>query len=137
MIMAMGLVDLTLALNHKMMLINAARAGMQYGIVHKPVDGNHSEILAAVTLALPSDSNATVTSAMYCTCLDSGSGNACVNTDTNTETTCSDGSNRASYLKITITTSYDTLLQYPGVLSDGKINFSEELDIRLNGGVTP
>ncbi|GHF11250.1 hypothetical protein GCM10017044_01230 [Kordiimonas sediminis] len=135
-LMCMGTVDLALAINQKMMLSNAVRAGMQYGIVHKPIDGDYSEILAAVRNALPDSARNTVvlTSSMHCSCLDTNNAIACVNSSTNSDTICDDGSLRASFLKIELRATYNTLLNYPGVVDGGQINFQEEINVRLNGG---
>ncbi len=129
--MAVGVLDFGLAYTHNLQLANAARAGMQYAMVRKPIDGDYSAIISAVNTAAPTvdDGNArNITASMFCSCPDGTSIN-CTGTG-GEDLTCPDGSLRGSYLQITIAEDYDMFMSYPGI--DDTLALSESVTVRLN-----
>ncbi|WP_206594837.1 TadE/TadG family type IV pilus assembly protein [Kordiimonas lacus] len=130
-LISIGVVDFGLAYARNMQLANAARAGMQYALVRKPVQGDYSGIIAAVEAAAPAaedGSGRTVTATLYCECPD-GTASDCTTTS-DTDITCSDGTLRKAYLDVTISETYDLLLRYPA-FSDS-VNLSQTATARLN-----
>lgn len=126
-----GVLDFGLAFAHKMQLANAVRAGMQYAVVRKPVDGDYSAIINAVTQTVPTateHANRTISVTLTCECPD-GSTIDCVGED-GEDLTCDDSSLRAAYLDITVNETYDMLLNYPGL--PATLSFSETAKVRLN-----
>lgn len=129
--MAIGVLDFGLAYARNLQLANAARAGMQYALVRKPVDGDFSAIISAVNTAAPTEqegSGRQVSAILFCACPD-GSTINCTGTG-GEDLTCDDGSLRGAYLEIKIAETYNLMFPYPG-LSDG-LNLSERTVVRLN-----
>lgn len=130
--LGIGVVDFGLALERKMDMANAIRAGMQYALVRKPVQGDLTLIEAAVTTALvtgTSSSSTTVTSAMTCSCPNDGAVMSCLGT-ADTDLHCSDGSQRAAYVNLTLTEDYGMMWAYPVIGSS--MSLKETAQIRLN-----
>ena len=129
--MSLGILDFGLAYARNLELANAARAGMQYALVRKPVDGDYSAIIAAVTTAGPDANeaaNRVVTTTLYCECPD-GTSSDCTGED-DEDLTCDDGNLRAAYLNITIAEDYSMYFDYPGLPQ--VLSLSESVTVRLN-----
>jgi len=129
--LSLGVLDFGLAYARNLELANAARAGMQYALVRKPVAGDYTAIMAAVGVAGPAlhgDENRQITTDLYCECPD-GSSSDCVSED-GEDLTCDDGNLRAAYLDIVITEDYSLFFDYPGL--DRTITLSESTTVRLN-----
>ncbi|MCJ9428595.1 TadE/TadG family type IV pilus assembly protein [Kordiimonas marina] len=129
--MALGVLDYGLAYSRNLELANAVRAGMQYALVRKPVDGDYSAIISAVNTAAPvvtAGSDRQVTANMFCACPD-GSSIDCTGTN-GQDLTCTDGSLRGAYLEIKLKETYAMLFAYPGL--DKSLNLSERVVVRLN-----
>lgn len=129
--MSLGVLDFGLAYSRNLGLANAARAGMQYALVRKPVDGDFTAIIAAVNTAAPAAEDGiarTVTTSLYCECPD-GSAIDCTS-EGGADLTCDDGNLRAAYLDIGITENYSLFFDYPGL--DRVLSLSESVTVRLN-----
>lgn len=117
--MMVGLSDLGLAINEKMRLTSAVRAGTQSGY------GNAADtaaIIQAVKDASGVSADAlTVTAVTSCTCAD-GSAAAC-------DGTCSGGPVRA-YLTVTATEAYSLLIHYPGFNGPTTLSASSVLRVQ-------
>lgn len=115
-----GVADFGLAVNEKMRLVSAARAGAQAGFSNS---GNQAAMQAAVLAASGLNaSSVTVNSATICGCAD-GSTLVCT-------ATCADGSNLRTYVTVTVTELYSLLLSYPGFPSQQ--SFSATSTLRIN-----
>jgi len=129
--MSLGVLDFGLAYSHNLGLANAARAGMQYAMVRKPVAGDYTGIIDAVNAAAPdegADAHRAVTTTLFCECPD-GSSIDCTSEE-GEDLTCDDGSLRAAYLDIVITEQYSLFFDYPGL--DQVLSLSESTTVRLN-----
>jgi len=129
--LSLGVLDFGLAYSRNLELANAARAGMQYALVRKPVDGDFSAIIAAVGVAGPTlhgDENRQITTSLYCECPD-GSSSACTGAD-GENLACDDGNLRAAYLDIVIAEDYSLFFDYPGL--PRTLTLSESTTVRLN-----
>lgn len=127
----LGVLDFGLAFTRNMQLANAARAGMQYALVRRPVDEDYSAIVNAVNTAAPSltaDSGRQVNTTLYCECPD-GTASDCVG-EGGEDLTCDDGNMRAAYLDISITETHTLLFSYPGI--DDTLTLSQTATLRLN-----
>jgi Flp pilus assembly protein TadG len=99
-----GMADFGLAVNEKMRLYTAARAGAQAGLGDATATAT---ITQAVTSAANLDAGAvTVTVAQSCGCAD-GTTAVC-------GTVCADASTQRGYVTVTVNESYAMLLNYPG-----------------------
>ncbi len=130
-LITVGVVDFGLAYARNMQLANAARAGLQYALVRKPVDDDFSAIIAAVEASAPeadADAQREVTATLYCECPD-GTSSDCTTTG-GVDITCDDGTLRKAYLDITITEIYDMLLTYPAIADS--LTLSQTVTARLN-----
>lgn len=126
-----GVVDFGLALERKMDMANAVRAGMQYALVRKPVQGDMSAIEAAVTSALvngTSSSGTALRSAMTCSCPDGTVMNCLGTGDEDLE--CADGSHRAAYVELVLTEDYGLMWTYPVI--GQTMTITETASVRLN-----
>jgi len=108
---------------HKMEMANAVRAGLQYAVVRKPIQGDTSQISTTVLNAAPADKLGTrsLTVAVFCQCPDSSSV-ACGGT-------CSSGDPR-TFVSIQMQEDYDTLVKMPGI--DQRLSFQTSGSVRLN-----
>lgn len=130
-VMAVGILDFGLVYSRNVQLANAARAGMQYALVRKPVDDDFSAIVNAVIAAAPAENDnkdRAIGTVMFCECPD-GTSIDCTG-EGGQDLTCEDGSLRAAYLEITISESYNMFFGVPGVANDLKL--SESVTVRLN-----
>lgn len=98
-----GLVEFGLAVNEKMRLVSASRAGAQYGYASST---DTAAVTQAVTDAAGIVNPVTVAVATSCGCAD-GSAVAC-------DAACGDGSQRRSYVTVTVTESWPMIFQFPG-----------------------
>ena len=129
--MSLGVLDFGLAYSRNLGLANAARAGMQYALVRKPVAGDFTAIVAAVNTAAPVAEDGLarrITTNLYCECPD-GSAIDCTSED-GADLTCDDGNLRAAYLDIAISENYSLFFDYPGL--DRVLSLSESVTVRLN-----
>ncbi len=129
--LGIGAIDFGLALERKMDMANAVRAGMQYALVRKPVQGDMTAIEAAVTSALVngiSSSGTELSSEIYCGCPD-GATMDCLGTG-DEDLHCSDGSQRAAYIILTLTEDYGLMWTYPGF--GNSLSITETVSVRLN-----
>ena len=129
--LGIGGVDFGLALERKMDMANAVRAGMQYALVRKPVAGDMTPIESAVIAALVngiSSSGTTLTSSMMCKCTD-GTIMNCLGTG-DEDLHCADGSQRAAYVQLTLVEDYGLMWTYPGF--GNSLTITETASVRLN-----
>ncbi|NVJ71156.1 MAG: pilus assembly protein [Alphaproteobacteria bacterium] len=128
---SVGVVDFGLAYVRNMELANAARAGLQYALVRKPVDGDYSAIVASVEASAPeagAGANRNISTVLYCECPD-GTPSDCT-TEDGIDITCDDGTLRKAYLDITISETYDLLLSY--YVFPDSLPLSQTVTARLN-----
>lgn len=131
-VLGLGLLDVGLIFNRQMGLNNAARAGMQYAIVRRPINGDFSQIEAATLAAVPPSvggSQPSVNTGMVCLCAD-GASNPCVSTEAGDNGFCPDGSLRSAFVEITITEDYPLLFNIPGM--GESVELSKTVVARLN-----
>ncbi|MDO8608569.1 MAG: TadE/TadG family type IV pilus assembly protein [Phaeospirillum sp.] len=119
-LMLVGLTDFGLAVNEKMRLVNAVRAGVQAGY------GNSTDV-AAITQAVKDASGLdaaaiAVSVATSCGCAD-GSSVVCGGI-------CADASSLRTYVTVTVTESYALLISYPGFASP--MTLSATATLRVN-----
>lgn len=129
--LALSILDYGMVYARNLQLANAARAGMQYALVRKPVDGDYSAIVNAVQAAAPAvnaNGDRMVSTVMYCRCPD-GTAIDCTG-EFGQDLTCPDGSLRASYLEIGISETHSLMFPYPGLSQD--LSLSESVTVRLN-----
>ncbi|MDH3236605.1 MAG: pilus assembly protein [Alphaproteobacteria bacterium] len=119
----LGAFNYGVAALHKMEMANAVRAGLQYAVVRKPIQGDTSQINNTVQTAAPKDNTGTrsIAVTMFCQCSD-GSSATCSGT-------CSSGDPQ-TYIAIVMQEGYDTLINLP--FSDQRMNFKVEGRVRLN-----
>ena len=130
-LISLGVLDFGLAYSRNLELANAARAGMQYALVRKPVDNDFTAIVDAVNVAGPTlhgGENRAVTTTLYCECPD-GTASACTGAG-GEDLTCPDGNLRSAYLQIGIAEDYAMFFGYPGL--SPVISLSESVTVRLN-----
>lgn len=122
MALMLGLMDFGSAGIHKMQMANSVRAGLQYAMVRRPVEGDLSAIEAAVDNAAPAASGPrTRTVALYCQCPDG--------TATTCSATCATG-DRSSYVSIVMQEQYQMILGLP--FADNQITMRAEGAVQLN-----
>lgn len=122
MALMLGLMDFGSAGIHRMQMANSVRAGLQYAMVRRPVEGDLSAIEAAVDNAAPAASGPrTRTVALYCQCPD-GTATAC-------SATCATG-DRSSYVSIVMQEQYQMILGLP--FADNQITMRAEGAVQLN-----
>lgn len=123
-ILFLGAFNYGTAALHKMEMANAVRAGLQYAVVRKPIQGDTSQISNTVQTAAPKDKTGTraINVTMFCRCSD-GSSTSC-------NGNCSSGEQRQTYISIQMQEDYDTLIKMP--FADHRINFSVAGTVRLN-----
>jgi hypothetical protein len=116
----LGAYDGSIAIQEKLALQAATRAGIQYGLVRRPVQGDTSSVVATVTAMLPSDWTAaggtpgySINAALTCECSVSGAV-AC-------DAACPTGQYRLSYLSVEVRRRHRFLFRYPG--------FGDSIDI--------
>ena len=118
-----AIVDFGLAYARQMTLANGVRAGVQYAMVRRPVQGNTGAIAQTVAdnagVAL-----ANVEVSWVCTCSDSGGA----------APTCSvsecGGADVNHSIRIAVTESYTMILSYPGM--SNPISLGDQVLLRLN-----
>ena len=126
-----GAVDFGMGLERKMDMANAIRAGMQYALVRKPVQGDTSAIEDAVMTALvpgTSSSGTVLTSQMACNCPDGTTMDCLGSSDQDLH--CSDGSQRSAYLVLTLKEDYGLMWTYPVI--GQTLTITETASVRLN-----
>jgi Flp pilus assembly protein TadG len=119
----LGAFNYGIAALHKMEMANAVRAGLQYAVVRKPIQGDTSQIANTVQTAAPADKTGTraITVQMFCRCND-GSSSSC-------DGTCSTGDPQ-TYVSILMQEGYDTLIKLP--FSEHRLNFAINGTVQLN-----
>lgn len=118
-----GTLDLGSAFVRKMELSNAAKAGVQYAMVRKPLQGDLTNIRGAVVSALAGSGNdsTTINTELYCMCL--AVKQACT-------TTCTD-ENVSAFVNISVTENFVTpFFNYDWFISEFPL--SESTTIQLN-----
>lgn len=108
---------------HKMQMANAVRAGLQYAVVRKPMQGDTSQIRAVVLNAAPEDNTGTrnLVVSLLCQCPDESAvtcGGSCT------------GGDPGAYVSIRMTEDFDTLLRLP--FGSQRLSFTAEGMVRLN-----
>ncbi len=122
MALMLGLMDFGAAGIHRMQMANSVRAGLQYAMVRRPLEGDLSAIEAAVDNAAPAASGRrTRTVALYCQCPD-GTATAC-------SATCATG-DRSSYVSIVVQEQYRMILGLP--FADSQLTMRTEGAVQLN-----
>jgi len=121
---AVGLIDYGVGIHRNMQLANAARAGTQYAVIRKPIQGDTTEIVNAVNQAAPpvDTANRSVSARLFCECPD---GN-----EVSCSTTCPDGGYRSAFVEVTVSEDYTTLLSYP--MFPSPIRMENQAVVRLN-----
>lgn len=111
-VLLMGVLEVSRAISHKMMLQAAARAGTNFGLIKPPKQGDLSPVTNAVRAGLPShwqvtgdSASAQVTTAIQCQCEQSGA-IAC-------GTPCGAGERNQSFLRVDVTKQYVPLIKLP------------------------
>ena len=130
-ILLLGVIDFGLAYTQKMGIENAVKAGIQYSLVRKPMQGNLTAVGQAVIQAAPVPSagqSNNLTTVIFCECAD-GTSSACLSSG-GTPLICADGSTRRSFLKISLSQSYKLLFPYP--VFGNYITLSNTETVRLN-----
>ena len=120
----LGLVDFGETISRKMQLANAVRAGTQYALVRKPVQGDVSQITASVQSTAPADATGTrtITTTFYCECPDA--------TVITCDNSCPGNAERKSYISIVLEEDYWTIFTYPGL--GNSIKLRNDAVVRLN-----
>ncbi len=119
MLMALGTADFARVFYAGIAVANAARAGVQYGALSP---GNAGNFTAMQQAAVDDASNQGLTgiaavASNYCGCAGSSSTVACGGA---TPVTCSVGGTTTTpngYVRVTVTYTYNTLVNYPGIPS--------------------
>jgi Flp pilus assembly protein TadG len=108
---------------HKMEMANAVRAGLQYAVVRKPIQGDTSQIVNTVQTAAPTDKTGTraVTVSMFCRCND-GSSSSCTGN-------CTSGDPQ-TFISILMTEDYYSLIKLP--FASQKMSFQINGTVQLN-----
>jgi Flp pilus assembly pilin Flp len=108
---------------HKMEMANAVRAGLQYAVVRKPIQGDTSHIKSTIQTAAPTDNTGTraITVSMFCKCSDGSSATCGGN--------CSSG-DPLTFISILMQEDYDTLIKLP--FAEQRLNFKVAGTVRLN-----
>jgi Flp pilus assembly protein TadG len=118
-----AIVDFGMAFTRQMTLANGVRAGVQYAMVRRPVQGDVDDILQAVKqnsgVAL-SDIDVT----WVCECAGSGATAATCSVDD-----CGGGDVNHS-LQISVTENYPLILSYPGI--NNPVTLGDSVVLRLN-----
>ena len=122
-LLVVAMIDYGTAINRKMQLTNAIRAGTQYAMVRKPVQQDLTELRQAVLDTAPADETGTrnLSSTFFCEC-PNGAAIAC-------EDECGAGE-RGSYVRIVLREDFPLILSYPGI--GNPVSLSSEAVIRLN-----
>ena len=118
-----AIVDFGMAFSRQMTLANAVRAGVQYAMVRRPVQGDLSAIVTRVAESADvAETDVTVT--WVCECSDSGS----------TAPSCSvddcGGADVNHSLNIAVADTYPLILSYPGI--NNPVTLGEAVLLRLN-----
>jgi Flp pilus assembly protein TadG len=98
--------DFGMILYEQHRLTSAARAGVQYGIQSSSTWTDTTDIAAAVRADANDTSDSLTVTPTTCTC--PGGTNPC-----STATTCSGSAVSGTYVKVTVTESYATVITYP------------------------
>ena len=113
-LMLVGAYDVSTIIQENMVLQNATRVGIQYGLIRRPVQGDLQPVENAVKTSLPSDwlgdnspYSAKVAVTIQCECSQSGA--------TSCSSGCPVGEQRMSFLGIEVKKTSKFLFQYPGL----------------------
>ena len=122
-VIIIAIVDFGMAFTRQMTLANGVRAGVQYAMVRRPVQGDIAAIRQTVAdNAFVPLSNASVT--WICTCSDTGT----------TAPTCTVGDcggvDVNHSIEISVTESYPLILNYPGI--SNPVTLGDDVLLRLN-----
>ena len=111
-VLLMGVMEVSRAISHKMMLQAAARAGTNFGLIKPPKQGDLIPVTDAVRAGLPSHWQATgdsasaqITTAIQCQCEQTGA-IAC-------GAPCGAGERNQSFLRIDVSKQYVPLIKLP------------------------
>lgn len=118
-----AIVDFGMAFTRQMTLANGVRAGVQYAMVRRPVQGDTDAIRQTVAdNAFVPLANASVT--WICTCAGSGTAAPTCGVDD-----CG-GADVNHSIQIGVTESYPLILSYPGI--SNPVTLGDEVLLRLN-----
>jgi Flp pilus assembly pilin Flp len=124
-LLLVGVVDYGLLWSHNMELANAVRAGTQYGLIRKPVNGDTTAIRQQVIDSAPAPEigshDPQVT--LFCECPD---GTPVPNCD---PAICAPD-DMQTFISITLSEQYPLLLDYPGF--DSPVQLTQSSTMRLN-----
>lgn len=126
----LGVIDFGLAYRREAQLDNAVRAGTQYALVRRPQSGDVDPIRDAVYETAPFAEGTPGTAVeveFFCECPD---GTAAQCSASGGAELCADGSERQSFIRVSISESFDLMFAYPGVGTD--ITLSADGAVRLN-----
>jgi|TARA_B100000315_G_scaffold47354_1_gene42132 Flp pilus assembly pilin Flp len=123
MLMLLGVIDFGMAINHKMSLVDAARAGAQVALLRKPVNGDFNFVRTAVLGTFPNDgATRTINITETCRC-DDDTGVAC-------NGTCQAPGPIKKFISVSVQEDYTTLFSYP--LVPNPIHLDETATLRIN-----
>ncbi|MCP5381612.1 MAG: pilus assembly protein [Kordiimonadaceae bacterium] len=121
-LLMVGSLDLGSAFVRKMELSNAAKAGIQYAMVRKPVEGDVTAISNAVTESIGDTGNDTtdIDVELYCMC--DGAKQLCTNV-------CAD-ENVSAFVNVTVTENYTTpYFNYNWLFSEFPLKESQTIQL--------
>ncbi|MCP4934422.1 MAG: pilus assembly protein [bacterium] len=127
-LMLLAAYDVSTIIQDKMILQNATRVGIQYGLIRRPVQGDLQQVENAVQSSLPDDWMTrkapyapNITATLQCECSLSGA--------TVCSSGCPSGEFRLSYLNVEVKKTSKYLFQYPGL--GESINLYDKSIVRL------
>lgn len=126
-IMLLGVIEVSSAINQNLSVHAAARAGTDFGLTKPPVSGNVQPIIDAAKSSMPAawssdGSNPDVKASLVCECEITGA-IACGGQ-------CAAGERMQTYLKVDVTKTYTPVVNFRFISSSMK--FSNTSQIRLN-----
>jgi Flp pilus assembly protein TadG len=123
-LLMIAMTDYGLAWTRQMALANAVRAGTQYAMIRRPVQGNTAGIHQRVVDAAPADLGGTPAVTFFCECPD---GQAVADCSANA---CGAGIDLRHYVTVTLQEDYPLILNYPGI--GNPVSLENSATIRLN-----
>lgn len=123
-LLMIAMTDYGLAWTRQMALANAVRAGTQYAMIRRPMEGDVSGIHQRVIDAAPADVGGTPQVTFICECPDGQAVADC------NPAACGAGVDLRHYVTVTLQEDYPLILSYPGI--SNPIRLENSATIRLN-----
>ena len=123
-LLLIAMTDYGLAWTRQMALANAVRAGTQYAMIRRPVQGDVTGIHQKVLDAAPADLGGAPQVTFFCEC---PSGQAVADCN---PASCGAGIDLRHYVTVTLEEDYPLILTYPGI--SNPISLENTATIRLN-----